>query len=180
MRAIILSLSILLSTQAWAVPDLPLPLPDEPPEHQDPPYPPTNPPAPPVPPPPPERPPAPAPIEEIPYSLGSGSTDRFGEKTYYFNPRYDLSNLKTIRIVGRRNKIRIESVRVYFLDIGEREITSLRGDLSPGSARVYKLQGRPVGRITVTASASYFWKKPGGFRVDVVALRQRALFDISE
>lgn len=173
MKVLVLIFGLVFSLQSFSAPDLPLPLPDDPGDSNPVPPPPERAPTPPAPP---KNPP----VTEVPYTIGTGMAERFGERVYYFNPRYDLSSLKTLKIVGVGNKVRIESVTAYISELGEREITNLNGDLSPGSSRSVNLQGRSVLRITVTVSAAYFWKKPGGFRVDGLALQRRGNLDSPE
>lgn len=134
--------------------DLPLPLPDEAyPEDPNP-----N--------------PAPPPRQEVMYTLGQAATDRFGSRTFEFYPRADLSKIVRIRLVGTRNNLEIKDVRIKYADNwGDRRDLQLPGDLKSGGVRLGYYEGRSVFRLEITASASYFWKKPGGFRVDVVAER---------
>lgn len=134
--------------------NLPLPLPDD--SYPGEPFP--------VPPPPPKQ--------EVLYSLGSGAAGRFGSQTQDFYPRADLNRLVRIRFVGAKNNIEINEVRILYADYGdERSESRLTGELKSGGMREVVTNGRPVYRIAVTASPSYFWKKPGLYRLDVTAQR---------
>lgn len=109
---------------------------------------------------------------EIPYSLGSGQSGRWGNATYQFFPRADLNRLVKIRLVGFQNNIEIKEVRLLYADnSSERYERTLPGDLRVGGIREAYLDGRRILRIEVTASASNFWKKAGGYRVDISAVR---------
>lgn len=144
----------LFSLSVGGAQNLPLPLPDDP--YPGEPYP--------VPPPPPKQ--------EVLYSLGSGATPRFGSQTYDFYPRADLNRLVRIRLVGSKNNIEIKEVRILYADYGdERSDSRLAGELKSGGIKEVVTNGRPVYRIAVTASSSYFWKKSGSYRVDVTAQR---------
>ncbi|UXR65054.1 hypothetical protein EZJ49_02165 [Bdellovibrio bacteriovorus] len=138
----------------------PMPLPDEP--YPGEPNPSPN-------PPPPVKPP---PRQEIPYSLGGGDTGRFRTRTFDFFPRFDLNRIVRIRLVGTRNNIEIKEVLIQYADYsGERQEFRLPGELKSGGIRETVLDGRAVYRIQIKAANSHFWKKPGGFRVDVIAVR---------
>lgn len=147
--------------------ELPRPLPDE--SYPGEPYPVPPPSDPPKPPPPKPSPPK----KEIPYTLGSGETARMGSRTFEFYPRVDLNRVVRIRLVGVRNNLEIDEVTIQYSDYygGERNDLRLPGELKSGGTRESVLDGRPVYRIRIKASASYFWKKPGGFRVDVISVR---------
>lgn len=109
---------------------------------------------------------------EVPYSLGSGDSERFSAKTSDFYPRSDLSRLVRLRLTGLTNTIEVKEVRIVYADYNEeRTEPSLEGELKPGQMRVIIMRGRPIYRIEVTATSSYLWKKPGGYQVDVSALR---------
>ncbi|WP_374029905.1 hypothetical protein [Bdellovibrio bacteriovorus] len=114
----------------------------------------------------------PPPRVEVPYTLGGGETGRFTGKSHDFYPRANLNQVLKLRIVGGRENIQIKEVRIWYADYGgEISERSLEGDLRSGRAREVYLGGRPVYRISIKASPIYFWKKPGSFRVDIVAVR---------
>ncbi|AHZ86451.1 hypothetical protein AB1A81_05630 [Bdellovibrio bacteriovorus] len=151
---LILILTIFALSTGVANDGLPVPLPDDP--YPGEPYP--------VPP--------PAPPKDVPYSLGGGETGRFGTRTFDFFPRYDLNRIKRIRLVGLRNNLEIVEVHIQYADSSaERREYRLEGELKSSGVREAALDGRPIYRISVKASPSYFWKKPGGFRVDVIAVK---------
>lgn len=151
MRKGVLSFLIIFSLFAGAE-ELPQPLPDDS-------YPPTDPGNPPR-------------EVEIPYTIGSGDTDRFSDKTYNFYPRLDLARVVRLRLVGLNNPIEIKEVKILYVDSrDERNELTLTGELKPGQAVQAFLEGRRIFRIQVTAIASVFWKKPGGYRVDIIAVR---------
>lgn len=109
---------------------------------------------------------------EIPYSLGSGETGRFGSRTSQFFPRSDLNRVIRLRLIGLRNTIEVKEIKLLFADNSEeRNELTLVGDLKPGEVREAFLAGRSLYRIEVVASASFFWKKPGSYRVDITAVR---------
>nr|BFD62346.1 hypothetical protein BdHM001_10270 [Bdellovibrio sp. HM001] len=151
-------ISLFATLGAQAQQDLPLPLPDEPYPGEPSPNP--------------NPPPKPPPRQEIPYSLGGGDTGRFRTRTFDFFPRVDLNRIVRIRLVGTRNNIEIKDVVIQYADgTGEWPEQRLPGELKSGGVRETWLNGRPVYRIQIKASNSHFWKKPGGFRVDVIAVR---------
>lgn len=161
MKWMILFLTVFSLSQSFAADNLPRPLPDDP--YPQEPYPGE---------PPPSRPEPPPPRQEILYSIGIGETGRFGARTYQFFPRQDLNRVTKIRLVGARNNIEIKEVRIIYADnSGERYERSLPGDLNAGGVREAYLDGRRIYRIEITASSSYFWKKPGSYRVDITAVR---------
>jgi|GEM_PF-1915056 len=107
---------------------------------------------------------------EVLYSIGFGKTGRFGTQTYQFFARSDLRHVTRLRLVGSRNGIEIKKVRLVYADYsGDRIDPMLSGDLRAGGVLETFLDGRPLSRIEVTASSSYFWKKPGSYRVDIWA-----------
>lgn len=109
---------------------------------------------------------------EVPYSLGSGETERFGSTMTDFYPHRDLTRLVRLRLVGLGNAIEIKEVRIIFADLREERVEfSLRGELKPGSVRGALLGGRRIYAVIVTAASSYVWKRPGGYRVEVTAIR---------
>lgn len=146
--------------------DLPQPLPDDPgqqnpqpPPQQPPQYPPNQPPQQPLPP------PTGTPTR---YSLGSGQLTRFKEREFVFYPTTGMNRLARISLTGMGNTIEIKEVRIQYADyFDERMDYMLPGDLGNGNTRTSSLDARPIYKITVKASAKYFWKKAGGFRVDV-------------
>lgn len=110
--------------------------------------------------------------QRITYSLGSGESGRFGSKTTQFFPRADLSRVIGIRFVGLRNNIEVKEVRILYGGRGgERNELLLTGDLPVGGVREAFFDGRTIYRIEVTASSEYFWKKLGGYRVDITVVR---------
>lgn len=150
--------SLFATTSVQAQQDLPLPLPDEPYPGEPNPNP--------------TPPPKPPPRQEIPYSLGGGDTGRFRTRTFDFFPRSDLNRIVRVRLVGTRNNIEIKEVTIQYADYsGERPEFRLPGELKSGGIRETALDGRPIYRIQVKAANSHFWKKPGGFRLDVIAVR---------
>lgn len=151
----ILLFTVFSFSTSFAAQELPRPLPDDP--YPQEPYP--------------GEPPPPPRQVEVPYTLGSGETGRFGARTYQFFPRADLNRVTKIRLVGSRNNIEIKEVRILYADNSGRFERTLPGDLHSGRIREAYLDGRRIYRIEVTASASYFWKKPGGYRVDITAVR---------
>ncbi|MBV2167488.1 MAG: hypothetical protein KUL82_02165 [Bdellovibrio sp.] len=149
----VLLLTVFSLSQVGAAQELPRPLPDDPYPRE--PYP--------------GEPPRGV---EYPYSVGSGDVGRFAAKTYQFFPRTDLNRLIKIRVVGLKNKIVINEVKLVYLDNGsERSELMLPGDLHVGSFRETYLDGRAIYRIDINASSSNIFKKPGGYRVDVTAVR---------
>lgn len=109
---------------------------------------------------------------EVPYSLGNGEAERFGNRRTDFYPRSDLNRLVRLRLVGLDNTIEIKEVRLIFADYREERVEfGLNGELKPGNMRGTLLGGRRIYAIEVTATASYLWKKPGGYRVEVTAVR---------
>lgn len=109
--------------------------------------------------------------EEVIYTLGSGKTERFSEIVSSFSPKYELSRLVRLRLVGVDRPIKIKEVRIFYTDNAEETRKPiLEGELNPGEIRWVSLSGRPVSRIEVLAS-SFFWKRSGAFRVDVTAVR---------
>ncbi|NUN05699.1 MAG: hypothetical protein HUU57_08050 [Bdellovibrio sp.] len=108
---------------------------------------------------------------EIPYTLGTGQTDKSGSRTFAFFPRRDLSRIIKIRLVGFTNNIEIEQVRIVAMDGSYAFVTPMNGRLGAGSMREVYINGRALNRIEIKASPSYFWKNPGSFRVDVTAIR---------
>ena len=68
--------------------------------------------------------------------------------------------------------MQVREVRVKYADNGEERYDYyLPGELKARSSRTTIMYGRPVSRVIVIASAGYFWKKPGSFRLDVTAVR---------
>lgn len=121
--------------------------------------------------PPPDRRPPQPPQAEVPYSLGSGETNRLGTSDFDFHPRFDLDKVIRIRLILSGNPIDVEEVEVVFADNGERRrFTFLEGELNVRFKEVFA-PGRPVYRISIKASSVGFWKKPGGFRLDIVSAR---------
>lgn len=109
--------------------------------------------------------------EELIYSLGSGKTERFSEIVSSFSPKYELSRLVRLRLVGVERPVKINEVRIFYTDNSEEiRLPILEGELGPGEIRWVSLSGRSVTRIDVSAS-SFFWKRSGAFRVDVTAVR---------
>lgn len=108
---------------------------------------------------------------EIPYTLGTGQTDKSGPRTFAFFPRRDLSRIIKIRLVGFTNNIEIEQVRIIAMDGSHAFVTPMNGRLGAGTMREVYINGRALNRIEVSASPSYFWKNPGSFRLDVTAIR---------
>jgi len=149
-----------------ALEDLPLPLPDDPPGSSQPdPYPTPT----PTPEPAPTPVPTPSPKPES-YSVGAGDTGRFKEREFTFYPRSDWNRITYVRILGVQNKIKIKSVLIRYADNMNSELgANLSGNLQTGGILQTWLQGRPIYSITVVAQNKYFWKKPGGFRIDVTA-----------
>lgn len=112
---------------------------------------------------------------ETPYSIGYGETARFSTQTYRFKPRKNLNRFIHISVVGIRNKNDIKNIRIYYSDkSGSIDVYQLKGKISPGEARHAYLDGRPISKVEVVASGSYFWKKSGTFRVDVRAVGGKA------
>ncbi len=143
------------SSFAWN--DLPQPLPEEPGQQQ------------PTPPPPQQPPPS---SEAVRYSLGTADLTRFKEREFTFYPQVALNRLARLSLTGGRNNIEIKEVRIQYADyLDERLDYVLPGELRSSETRTISLDARPIYRIKVKASASYFWKKPGNFRVDVAAYR---------
>ncbi|MBO9666220.1 MAG: hypothetical protein J7501_05350 [Bdellovibrio sp.] len=166
MKWIILLLTVCTLTHAYAEEDLPMPLPDEP-GHQ---YPEPNPAPRPTPRPEPEQ-PAPPSGQTMTYTLGVGDTGRFKERQIFFYPSSAWTRVNRITLTGVRNNVKIKSVRIYYADAwgGPSEDYSLIGDLKVGTTLQAYYDSRPISSIEVTATNKYFWKKPGGFRVDVTA-----------
>ncbi|WP_413575219.1 hypothetical protein ACLVWU_13030 [Bdellovibrio sp. HCB290] len=182
MKWILLILTVFSLSYSKAEQDLPMPLPDEPPGHEDPsdPYPPYEPP--PQNPRPPQNPQPPQPTPpEYPqppsgqsreYSLGTGDTGRFKERTFTFYPNSTWNRVTRIGLVGTRNNIKIKQVDIMFADYGDTRMEyNLMGELGAGSTRSAYFEGRPIAAIRIVASNKYFWKKTGGFRVDVTAYK---------
>lgn len=156
----------------------PLPPPPAPPTDNPPPRPtppPTNPGNPPEYPGNPGYPPSPNPPppvgKEYNYSIGSGELGRFKTREYTFFPRQDLNRITRIRLVGYRNEIEIKEVTVRYVDGYEERVYMLTGDLGAGRIKESWASGRAIHSIKVRASANGIFKKPGGFRVDVTAVK---------
>lgn len=142
--------------------DLPLPLPNEPGQPGQPGQPQPS----------PEQPPQPPSGTPLRYTLGSASLSRFKEGEFSFYPRADLNKLARLSLTAGGNNIVIKEVRIQYADyFDERLDYILPGDLKSGNTRTSTMSNRPVYKITVKASAAYFWKKPGNFRVDAAAYR---------
>lgn len=170
MKWIALILTVFSLSFSHAEQDLPQPLPDEPgheqPTPQPPPYPsPEDPGQPPQQP----QPPSGEPRE---YSLGAGDTGRFKERTFTFYPNSTWRRITRVGLTGTRNNVKIKSVDILYADYPDTRFEyNLVGDLVAGMNRQAYLDGRPITAIRITASNKYFWKKPGGFRVDVTAYK---------
>ncbi|WP_413557905.1 hypothetical protein [Bdellovibrio sp. HCB209] len=171
MKWIVLVLTVFSLSFSYAEEDLPMPLPDDP-GHSDPaPQPPQNPyPEDPGSQPPQQPQPPSGPSRD--YGLGAGDTGRFKERTFTFYPNSTWNKVTRIQLQGTRNNVKIKSVEVFYADYpGSRYEYNLMGELTAGTTRLSFLDGRPITAIKVVASNKYFWKKPGGFRVDVTAYR---------
>lgn len=157
-------------SNSFATDELPRPLPDD--SYPSDPYPTPT----PTPDPSPTPSPTPAPpAPETPYSIGMGETARFGTQTYNFFPRKKLNRVVHISVVGIRNKNEIKKIRIYYTDkSGPRDVYQLNGKISPGDVREANLDGRPISKVEIVASASYFWRSSGSFRVDVRAISDKA------
>ncbi len=169
MKWIVLFLTVFSLAYTHAEEDLPMPLPDEP-GHQDPSPQPSPYPYPEDPQPPPQQPPPSGP--ERSYSLGVGDTGRFKERTFTFYPNSTWRRVTRIALTGTRNNVKIKSVDIMYADYPDTRFEyNLVGELVAGSTRNAYLEGRPITAIRITATNKYFWKKPGGFRVDVTAYK---------
>ena len=153
----------------------PLPPPPAPPSDNPPPRPTPPPTSPGNPPPYPGNPPFPNPPppvgSEYNYSIGTGELGRFKTRDYTFFPRQDLNRITRLRLVGLRNEIEIKEVTIRYVDGYEELVYMLTGDLGAGRIKESWASGRPIHSIKVRASANGIFKKPGGFRVDVTAVR---------
>jgi hypothetical protein len=172
MKWIVLLLTVFSLTYSHAEEDLPLPLPEDP-GHQNPG---PRPPPPPYPSPedpgqPPQQPQPPSGASRD-YSLGAGDTGRFKERTFIFYPNSLWRRVTRIALTGTRNNVKIKSVDIMYADYPDTRFEyNLVGELGAGSTRNAYLEGRPITAIRITATNKYFWKKPGGFRVDVTAYK---------
>ncbi|MDG0817809.1 hypothetical protein [Bdellovibrio svalbardensis] len=154
LKWIVLLITALSLNTSFAWNDLPQPLPEDPGQQQ------------PVPPP---QPPSGVPVR---YSLGTAELSRFKESEFTFYPQVGLNKLARLSLTAGRNNIEIKEVRIQYADyMDERLDYVLPGDLKSGNTRTISMDARPIYRIKVKAIASYFWKKPGNFRVDVAAYR---------
>ncbi|MEK2688067.1 hypothetical protein [Bdellovibrio sp. GT3] len=181
MKWIVLFLTVFTFSFSHAEQDLPMPLPDDPPgqewpeEPEQPEQP--QPPAPRPPQQPPQNPqppqkPQPPSNEVREYSLGAGDTGRFKERAFIFYPNSTWRHVSNISLTGTRNNVKIKEVIITYADYGDsRYETQLEGELIAGSRRTAYIQTRPIASIRIVASNKYFWKKPGGFRVDVSAYK---------
>lgn len=139
-----------LYDEAFFAQEGPLPLPDDPGQ-------------PPLPPPPNGKP--------MSYTVGSAQTSRFGSRSFTFYTRPTLQKTTKLRIVALRNNINVSGVWLSYADSSEsRSVREFQGELSTGRAREIKLSGRPLLRVDVEASAGYFWKQPGSFRVEATGV----------
>ena len=128
---------------------LPLPLPDDP-----------------------NEPPPPPPPNERYYSLGSVQLDRFAESHKTFSLKNGQNRLTRLRLIGFRNNINVKSVRLYSTNPnGVRELWELEGTLGASQMLEVPLNGVQVSRIEIIATPSFFWKKPGGYRLEAAALK---------
>lgn len=167
MKWFLVLLTTFIFTKGFAVNELPLPLPDDPPGASQPDPTPT-----PTPPPAPQPAPTPAPPSGPAnnYSVGDGDTGRFKEREFTFYPRADWNRVTYVRISGTNNYVKIKSVYIRYADyLNSGFENNLVGDLQAGGILQTWLQGRPIYSITVVAQNKHFWKKPGSFRVDVTA-----------
>jgi hypothetical protein len=159
--------------------EIPLPPPTGPgggnPGTPQPPYNPPSQPSQPVPPPeyPPQQPGTPPPAYgETPYTLGAAQTVSNDSATFTFRPQFGLDRLHRLQIVATSRKVNVRSVTVVYANgMGSQQVVGLDGIIRDGDmSRMVYLTGTPVEQVIVEASSSAFWRKKGGFRVDVTAL----------
>ncbi|QLY24409.1 hypothetical protein [Bdellovibrio sp. KM01] len=173
MKWIVLILTVFSLSYSHAEEDLPLPLPEDPGQEQPTPHPRPQPPPYPAPedPQPPQY-PQPPQGQSRDYSLGAGDTGRFKERTFTFYPNSSWRRVTRVGLTGTRNNVKIKSVDIMYADYPDTRFEyNLVGELVAGSSRNAYLEGRPISAIRITATNKYFWKKPGGFRVDVTAYK---------
>lgn len=167
MRWFLVFLTTFIFSIAFAIDELPQPLPDDPPGTSQP-----DPGPAPTPQPPPQQPEPPQPPSGPAnnYSIGEGDIGRFKEREFTFFPRTNWNLVTYVRITGTKNNIKIKSVYIRYADFMSSGFeNNLVGDLHAGGILQTWLQGRPIYSITVVAQNKHFWKKPGSFRVDVTA-----------
>lgn len=112
------------------------------------------------------------PVDEVIYSVGSTYVDRFGDDTRVYYPRKGQARLVRLRLLGMRNNINVKAVRLYFSNPSSvREVYELEGTLGSSEVVDALLNGQVATKIEVIAGPAYFWKKPGGYRLDVGAIK---------
>lgn len=148
------------------IPSTPPPPPGQRPPVDNPQYPPAEPsqPGQPVP-------PAPINGRETAYSLGTAQTTKVSLTEFRFRPAFGLERLYRLQLVGINKKVSIESVIIVYANgMGSVQVPNIGGILRAGENRTTYLTGQPVEEVIVNAGNSSFWRKVGGFRVDVTAI----------
>jgi len=138
---------LLVFASEFSFAGLPLPLPDDP--HEQPP-----------------------PVNEVTLPLATVQLDRFAENRKSVTLKKGQNRLTRLRLYGMRNNINIKAVRIYTTAPNSvREIWEMEGSLGSSEILEVPLNGLPISRVEVISTAGYFWKKPGGYRLEAGALR---------
>lgn len=145
------------------IPNTPPPPPGQRPPVDNPQYPPVDPGQPQTPP--------PATNIETPYTLGAAQTLSTDAAEFRFRPAFGFERLTKLQLVGIDKKVRIHSVVIVYANgMGSYQVPNFDGILREGESRGAFLPSQPVQEVIIVAGNSSFWRKAGGFRVDVTAI----------